>query len=229
MGGRGGWGDLTEAERLQRLEEAAKTLEHWLKDASLNTEGDRAEQIRQLVEESESTRVVDRMQRIGELYRSGQMPDARRDAKELSRSLEILARQLDALYRGIIAPELAKLVDLDRRIAELMEKQKTSKTDAEIAEWHRLADALVRDLEKAGLSESAKTLADWLATGDLAQHTGPGGFVGVLSSISILLQGKIQDLILKDMLSARDEATPPAFRELVERYYEVLSKNAGSP
>ncbi len=228
MPGRGGWGDLTEAERLQRLEEAAKTLEHWLKDASLNTEGESAERIRQLVEESESTRVVDRMQRIGELYRSGQMPDARRDAKELSRSLEILARQLDVLYRGIIAPELAKLVDLDRRIAELMEKQKTSKTDAEIAEWHRLADALVRDLEKAGLIESAKTLADWLATGDLAQHAGPGSFVGVLSSISILLQGKIQDLILKDMLSARDEATPPAFKELVERYYEVLSKNAGS-
>ena len=40
--------------------------------------------------------------------------------------------------------------------------------------------------------------------------------------------GKIQDLILKDMVSARDEATPPAFKELVERYYEVLSKSGGS-
>ena len=45
-----------------------------------------------------------------------------------------------------------------------------------------------------------------------------------LRSVSILLQGKIQDLILKDMVSARDEATPPEFKELVERYYEVLSK-----
>ena len=35
-------------------------------------------------------------------------------------------------------------------------------------------------------------------------------------------------LILKDMMSARDEATPPAFKELVERYYEVLSNN-GQP
>ena len=26
------------------------------------------------------------------------------------------------------------------------------------------------------------------------------------------------------MVSARDEATPPEFKELVERYYEVLSK-----
>ena len=31
-------------------------------------------------------------------------------------------------------------------------------------------------------------------------------------------------MILKDMASARDEATPPEFKELVERYYEVLSK-----
>ena len=36
-------------------------------------------------------------------------PDARRDAKELSRSLAMLARQLDALYRGIIAPNSPSL------------------------------------------------------------------------------------------------------------------------
>jgi hypothetical protein len=227
-GGRGGWGDLTETERLERLKEAAKTLEHWLKDASLGAEGESAERIRELIEESESTRVVDRMQRIGELFLGGQKPEARRDAKELSRSLEMLARQLDVLYRGIIAPELAKLVDLDRRVAELMEKLKTTKTDAEIAEWHRLADALVRDLEKAGLTDSAKALADLLAAGDDAHHTGPGGYTTTLASISTFLQGKIQDLILKDMVSARDEATPPAFKELVERYYEVLSKSGGS-
>jgi len=49
----------------------------------------------------------------------------------------------------------------------------------------------------------------------------------VLSSVSLLLQGRIQDLILKDIVSARDEATPPEFKELVDRYYEVLSKESG--
>jgi hypothetical protein len=29
------------------------------------------------------------------------------------------------------------------------------------------------------------------------------------------------------MASARDEATPPQFKELVERYYEVISKEGG--
>ena len=42
------------------------------------------------------------------LTRPARSRQARRDAKELSRSLEMLARQLDSLYRGIIAPELAK-------------------------------------------------------------------------------------------------------------------------
>ena len=110
---RGSRGELTEAERLERLKEAGKTLEHWLKDASLGAEGESAGRIRELIEESDVTRVVDRMERIGELYLGEQKTEARRDAKELSRILEMLARQLDVLYRGIVAPELANLVDLE--------------------------------------------------------------------------------------------------------------------
>jgi hypothetical protein len=34
-------------------------------------------------------------------------------------------------------------------------------------------------------------------------------------------------MILKDMISSRDESIPPEFKELVERYYEVLSRNGG--
>jgi hypothetical protein len=228
-GGRPGWGNLTEAERLHRMEEAAKTLEHWLKDASLSAEGESAERIRQLIEKSQSTRLVDRMQRIGELFLAGQKPEARRDAIELSRSLEILSRQLDIVYRAIIAPELANLADLERRVSQLIEKRNAAKTDAEITEWDRLADTLVRDLEKAGLTDTAKALADLLAAGNDAHRSGPAYYTAALTTIGTFLQRKIQDLILKDMVSARDEATPPAFKELVDRYYEVLSKNSGSP
>ena len=109
------------------------------------------------------------------------------------------------------------------------------KTDAEIAEWHRLAAALVRDLEKAGLTDGrdgagrcvrGRRLGLGRRRSPLPDR--PGGYTTALASVSILLQDKIQDLILKDMVSARDEATPPEFKELVDRYYEVLSKNGGS-
>ena len=105
--GQGGVGELTDAERLERIEEAAKTLEEWLKGASQRAEGKAAEQIRELIEQSNATEIVERTQRVGMLYLGGQKPDARREATELSRKLEVMARQLDVLHRGIVAPELA--------------------------------------------------------------------------------------------------------------------------
>jgi hypothetical protein len=126
------------------------------------------------------------------------------------------------------------MVDLDRRVAELTAKLKTITTDAEIAEWRRLAADLVRDLEKAGLTDAATALVNAFEAGGWhwgvgVEHfrTAPAGFTIALQSVSSLLQSKIQNLILKDMASARDEATPPQFNELVDRYYEVLSKEIG--
>ena len=148
--------------------------------------------------------------------------------KTSSLRLEVLARKLDVVYRGIIAPELARLVDLDKRIAELMARVKNAKPADETADLRRLADDLVRDLEKAGLSEIAKVLADAVAVDTHVLVNRRATLRVTLSSISTLLHRKIQDMILKDMVSARDEATPPAFRELVERYYEVLSRSSGS-
>ena len=225
---------MTDAERLERLEEAAKTLEHWLKNASLRAEGDSAERIRELLEESPVNRIVERMQRIRELYLGREPKTARRDAVELSKVLELLARQLEVLHRGIVAPELAALIEFDKRIAELTAKLKTIKTDAEIAEWHRLAEALVRDLQRAGLTDAATALADafdaggwdW-GIGDYHFRVAPTVLVTALRSVTGVLEAKIQNLILKDIAAARDEPTPPEFKELVERYYEVLSKESG--
>jgi hypothetical protein len=237
-----GWGDLTDAERLERLQEAARTLEHWLKDASLRAEGKSAEQIRELLENNEALRIVERMERIGALYLGGQKPVARRDATDLSRMLEVLARQLDVLHRGIVAPELASLVEYDKRVNELIAKLKTLKTNAEITEWHRMAANLIRDLEKAGLTNAAAALTAALEAGgwlggpvawdwgvdDHGYRVAPGPYLNAMGSITLQLHDRIQDLILKDMASAHDEATPPEFKELVERYYEVLSKGSGS-
>ncbi len=194
-----------------------------MKDASLSAEGDPADRIRELVEQSEATRVVESTRRIGELYAAGQKPQARRDAKNLSRSLEMLARQLDSLYRGIIAPELASLLDIDKRVTELSDELKNAQPGENLAEWRRIAEALIRDLEKAGFTESARALSDLVAAGGNGAVLGPASLRTTLSSVSATLRNKIQELLLKDMISARDEATPPAFKELVERYYEVLS------
>jgi hypothetical protein len=236
----GDWEGLTDAERLERMEEMAKTLEEFLKGASQRTEGETGERVREMIAETGAVQVVERAERVGALYLGGQKPEARREATELSRKLELLAQALDVLHRGIVAPELAELVEFDRRVAELLTRLKTLATEAEIVEWHRQAAALIRDLEKAGMHTVAERLAGAIDVGhwqggpihwtDAPLHywVAPVVYTTNLQSVAVQLQNRIQDLILKDLVSARDEATPPEYKELVERYYEVLSKDHGT-
>ncbi len=238
---RGGLDNLTDTERLERLEATARTLEEWLKGASQRAEGKTAEAVRDMLEASDATKVVERTERIGALFVGGEKPEAGKEAKELAEKLEVLAKQLDVLHQEIVAPRLAQLVEYDRRVAEMIEQLKTLKTEAEITEWHRMATDLVRDMEKAGLADGAAALAKLLADG--GWHGGGGNWRWALGAnhyyvapelytkglqvVVTKLQDKIQDLILKDLVSDRNEATPPEFKELVERYYEVLSKDGG--
>jgi hypothetical protein len=231
-----------ETDRLERLREAARTLEEWLRGASLRAEGDAAARLRGVVEENPVARVVERMDRVGVMVVEGRRPEARDEAKEASRLLEVLARRLDVLHREIVAPEVATLVELENRVAGLMDELKTLRTDAEITAWHVKAAALVRDLERAGLSERAAELTGAMEAGGWRDDAGawawgvdpaglrlvPAGYAVALRRVAVAIQDRVQDLILKDLASARDEATPPEFRELVERYYEVLSSGVGN-
>ena len=50
----------------------------------------------------------------------------------------------------------------------------------------------------------------------------PGAYTLALRGISLAIQDRVQDLILKDLASARDEATPPEFKELVEHPQRLM-------
>jgi hypothetical protein len=137
------------------------------------------------------------------------------------------------LHGGIVAPEIASLVEFDRRVAELTAELKTLKTDAQIAEWHRHAAELIHDLEQAGLTQAAADLAARLeggpwrwGVGSHGDRLAPVGYATALSTITHRLQDRIHNLLLEDMVSTRDEATPPAYKELVERYYQILSNGS---
>jgi hypothetical protein len=228
---------LTDAERLDRLQEAGKTLEQWLKDASGRAEGKSAERIRELLTETNATQIVEHIERLGEVYLGGKKPEAKREAGELARMLEVVARQLDVLHQAIVAPEVAALVELDKRITEITAKLKTLTTDMDITAWHRLAGDLIHDLEKAGLTDAAAALTGALDDG--GRHTAGGhwrwttdargyrfvpvAYTNALGSVAVKIHDKIQGLILRDIAAARDEQTPPEFKDLVDRYYKVLS------
>ena len=42
------------------------------------------------------------------------------------------------------------------------------------------------------------------------------------------IQRKARDLLLRDMMAAGEEAVPPQYEKLVERYFEVLSRERES-
>ena len=229
-GGPGAWGALTEAEQIERMAEMARTLEEWLKQVDKKGEGKAADAVGEILDKGNVAEIVERAGRMGELRVGGRREELGREAKDLASKLEILAQALELLHRGIVAPELAALVDFDRRVAELTAKLATLTTEADVAAWRREVAALIRDLEKAGI-EGAAELADALRAGggwhwdaEHRRYLVPATISTSLQTVSIQIKDRVQELILKDLASARDESTPPMFRELVDRYYEVISK-----
>jgi hypothetical protein len=51
----------------------------------------------------------------------------------------------------------------------------------------------------------------------------PLGYLQNVGGVVEELQREIQELILADLASSRDEAVPPQYQRMVERYYQVLS------
>jgi len=231
-GGPGGWAGLTEEEQVDRMAEMARTLEAWLKQIDKRGDGKAADAVREILDKGNVAEIVERAGRMGEVRVAGKRDELGREARELAGKLDVLGQALELLHRGIVAPELAAMVEFDRRVAELTAKLGELKTEADVAAWKRDVAALIRDLEKAGV-EGAVELADALRIGggwhsdDARLHlVAPDPISRTLSAVSVQIKDRVQDLILKDLASARDEATPPRFRELVERYYEVISQGA---
>jgi hypothetical protein len=196
---------------------------------------------RELIEQGKPAEINRRIDHIGSQHADGKAAEARREAGEVARELEAIARALDMVHSDIVAPQLAALREYDRRLAELADQLKSLETDAEVNQWHRQAEAVLAELEaKAGMPgagaelEKAMVDAGWHAGGgtwrwgDRETYWGaPPDYRTAMQRITRKIQLRIQEMILRDMMSSRDEATPPEFRELVERYYEVLSKEGG--
>jgi hypothetical protein len=68
----------------------------------------------------------------------------------------------------------------------------------------------------------ALRLGDWNRVGPY--YAGPGVYDAALAAIAVQLQEEVRELVLKDLVSGADEATPPEYKELVERYFQVLSQ-----
>jgi hypothetical protein len=102
------------------------------------------------------------------------------------------------------------------------------------------ANELLEDLEKAGVTEELQQQfvdemrkAGWgpdLRNRGWLWDRGPGGHYIAPASYRVLLaqlrssvQGRIQELMLGELVASGDEAIPPQYQELVDRFYQVLA------
>jgi hypothetical protein len=242
--GRGeGVGEPDPPEQAARLAEAGRTLEDLLK--ALGRSGERTTpeaiaQIEKLLREGEVAATVQRMGQLVATLRSARWPEGRTETREIADRLEILAQRLDGLHRTMIAPRVQALIELEKRAAALRQSLTRLESQVAIADWHRQTDVFLQELAK-GLPSSAAavrlqeamraegwggSLRLWDRNPTSPYYIGPGVYDVALAAIAVQLQQEVREMILKDLVSGTDEATPPEYRELVERYFQVLSQRS---
>ena len=241
--GDGGPGSL--ADDSAQLAESGRTLQDLLdalaRDA--DADGELIAKITIVREQVEAGGLVGRMAAIQRRLRDHQIVGVEADAWEVADRLETLAHELDAIHGAVVAPQLNRLIAMEKRAAELRERLGKLTSDAEISQWHLDAQTLLQELENTGAgSPAAEALReamsdagwgasrsswgwDYVANGDLGgYHYGaPSAYYDCLTPVVEDIQLKARDLLLRDLMASGEEAVPPQYEKLVERYFEVLS------
>jgi hypothetical protein len=119
-------------------------------------------------------------------------------------------------------------------------------TSAAITSWHMDASALLEELEELGPSDEVQKAFEeemrkggwspdlrrqgWLwGRTDNGYYIAPGGYRVLLARLRTSIHGRIQELMLGELAGSGDEAIPPQYQEFVDRYYQVLASEDGTP
>ena len=250
---RGGGDAMTDAERrealaarAEQLAQTGRTLEDILKSIAESTDpADKAAvaKVDAILKETDLLKAIEAMQQAADLIRNNKLDDARLGSLDVGDRMEIAAQRLDAAYRTIVAPQAEELRTIEQQLAALREELEQLETPSQIAAWHRQARELLDKMEKLGISETvrkefleemkkaglsvdgARSAFKWGLVND--RYAAPPGYAALMLRVQEEVQARIQTLLLGDITSATDEATPPKYQDLVERYYRVLSGESG--
>ncbi len=236
------------ARRAEKLAETGKTLQDVLNAIARSenpADKDAVAKIQAVLKEFDIAKLVEQMNDVTELIRDRKDGDAKLSSFDLAERFEIMAGRLDAAYRGIVAPQAEELRKLEAALVELREKLEQLETPAQVAAWHREVRDLLDQLDKLGVSVEARDLLEkemktagfgldrdptsrtlnWGLINN--NYVAPAGYNVALVHLQEDVQARIQTLVLGDYGNVSDDATPPKYQELVERYYQVLSGERG--
>jgi hypothetical protein len=201
--------------------EQAKTLKDVLEQvAGSGSEGaaDAARKVAGLLKQEDLAAAIARLEKPG-------AGDDRGERQDLAERFAALGQKLDQAYRETIAPRLEELARLEREASEL-EKRAAAADDA--ADWRRLRQQgaeFVEHLETAELGGLAnEDLRAGLRSG--AVLAGKELFGRGVAAAHSRLVAKLQEFVAGDRFTTGNEAVPPEYKDLVDRYLRALS--AGS-
>jgi hypothetical protein len=175
---------------------------------------DAARKVGALLKEEDLKAAIERLEKPG-------VGKDRGERQDLAERFAALGQKLDRAYRETIAPRLEELGRLEREAYELEQRAGTA---ANAADWRRLrqqAGGFLGRLEDARLGNLAsKELRDGLRGGGRERND---RLVKGLAAVHTQLVAKLQELVTGDRFTTGNEAVPPQYRDLVDRYLRALS------
>jgi hypothetical protein len=219
-----GAGKGTEEKKMPGLGNAAEQAKS-LKDvmeqiAGSGSEGaaDAARKVASLLKQEDLKAAIARLEKPG-------AGDDRGERQDLTERFAALGQKLDQAYRETIAPRLEELGRLEREASEL-EKRTAAADDG--ADWRRVRQQgadFVERLEAADLGGLVnEDLRAGLRSG--AVQAGKEMFGRGVATAHARLIAKLQEFVAGDRVTTGNEAVPPEYKDLVDRYLRALS--AGS-
>ena len=234
------------ADGLARLAERGRTLQDLLDSLARNAEADRetSGRVAAARERARLDALVRVLDEIRQRLRGQQPAGGTAAVRESADRLEVLAQELDALHGTVVAPRLSELIALEKQAARLGETLARLASDPEISKWHLDVQQLLQAIEKAEAGgtavdalREAMTAAGWNTSrthwgwtrdvnplGGHQYYVAPGLYVNNLTRVAEDLQRQTRELLLRDLMAAGQEAVPPQYEKLVERYFEMLSR-----
>ena len=201
---------------------------------------DTAKKVQDLIGSMKLPDLTERLKNLPGQVGDGKMEDAKATVGDGAERMEAAAQQLAALHRSIVAPKVDELAKIEAQLTNLDQQLDTLDTPASITGWHMDADNLLDELDKAGVDEQLqKQFVEEMKKGGWGPNTrtggwtwnrteggyyaAPGPYRPTLARLLASVRGRMQELMLGDLASSRDEPIPPQYQELVDRYYEVLA------
>lgn len=203
-----------------------------------------AEKVNALLKETDLKNAIESMQAAAGQVRNQKLEDAQSTALDVAERFQITTQRLDAVYRTLVGPQAEELRKLEQQLVQLRTKLEDLQTPAQVVAWHRAVRELLDKADELGISEQRREelleemkkngfSADMVANVANVQLTNgryaaPALYNAKLIELQEEIQTRIQNLVIGEFASMTDDLAPPKYQSLVERYYQVLSREGST-